>query len=327
LSDSDSSDVLKKLEKLEILVKSQEQRIRTLETRPQEGVELGDGDLSEQEKKVMGYIAVNPNVTKQDVVDHFKGEMARVPVFNTIDRLVRYGIIEDNLDTKNRQVHRLSLNDNSVFYSVLQEFTKFERSFGALTRKIKQKGEEIRPYNPNPNNLKEYKEVMMEAHKVLETMLQSYIVRYTEVWPKKFHDRKDVLNKLLAIVLNRITGLREYLPTINVENKIEYLGDVLLIAKLDGTRRLEDFVTSSEKYGLTKEMDAVLDSLWEINKEIQGYAYPEPRLFSWKEFEYGKDDWRKLLELTKKYPDQTLRKSRKWPIAGLLNKPIELLLK
>ena len=66
---------------------------------------------------VMEYIDNHPNVTKQDVVDHFKGEMARVPVFKTIDRLVRYGIIDDNLDPKNRQVHRFELT--KTVYSLL----------------------------------------------------------------------------------------------------------------------------------------------------------------------------------------------------------------
>ena len=320
LSDSESSDVLKKLGKLEILVKSQEQRIRTLETRPQEGVELGDSDLSEQEKKIMEYIAVNPNVTKQDVVNHFKGEMARVPVFNTIDRLVRYGIIEDNLDTKNRQVHRLSINKSSILLSVLQELNQFEKSFRVFTRKIKQKGEEM--YASKPDRL-EYFELMGQAHLVFDRMLESYIVRYTEVWPKKFLDRKDVVHKLLAIILTRVIKIREYLPEIPEYN--DMIRDSHLIAKLQGTERLKDFVADSEKFGLTKEMEPVLDSLWNINREIQAYAYPEPRLFSWP-FEDGKDDWRKLLELTKKHPDDSLTK-KKSPRDRLLNKPVEMFLK
>ena len=89
--------------------------------KPQESITVGldgEGDLSERERKVMEYIVANPNVTKQDVVDHFKHKIARVPVFDTIDILVRCGIIEDNPDSKNRQVHRLSLNNNSIFYSV-----------------------------------------------------------------------------------------------------------------------------------------------------------------------------------------------------------------
>jgi hypothetical protein len=336
LSDSGSSrDTLEKLEKLEdqiaelvSLNKSHEVRIRELESGGEGGSEGGGGqtwdvDLTDQETRVMNYIAANPNATKQDVVDHLKGVMARVPVFNTIDSLVRYGIIEDNPDSKNRQVHRLSLNNDSIFFSVLQELAQFEESFRNLVRKIKQKGEEI--YASKPDHPKdEYFEVMTQAHLVFDDMLRSYMIRYVEEWPKKFHNRRDVSNKLLGIVLSRASKIREHLPEITVEN-MKYLRDVLLIWKLQGTEHLQSFVTESKKFGLTQEMEPVLDSLWEINKEIQGYAYPEPRLFSW-DFQYYKDDWRKLLELTKKHPDQTLSK-KKMPIYGLLNKPIDIMLK
>jgi hypothetical protein len=71
-------------------------------------------------------------------------------------------------------------------------------------------------------------------------------------------------------------------------------------------------------------MESVLDALWMINADVQIYAYPEPRLFSWKEFEYYKDDWRKLLGVAKKHPEESLFKMKKMPIDGLLNKPIEI---
>jgi hypothetical protein len=334
---SDSSGTQKKLEKLEYLVRSQEQRIRALENRPQEGVELGGGDLTEQEKKVMGYISKYPNATKQDVVDHFKGEMARVPVFNTIDRLVRYGIIEDNLDTKNRQVHRLVLNKASTFLMVLLELKQFEESFQRLVRKIKQESERIYASNPermfasDPSRVKvkhEYFELIWLAYNIFDSMLRSYIARYMHLWSKEFHDRKDVLNKLTTIVLTRIAEIRESLPDVTVEN-IDYFRDVYLIYRLQGTEYLKGFVLKSEKFGLTKEMEPVLDALWNINREIQEYAYPEPRLYFWEGegFEYGKDDWRKLLEVVKKHPDKALSKTEKMPIDGLLNKPIDILLK
>ena len=244
MSDSaGDTDTLKKLERLETLVKSQEKRIRALETGSQEGVGLegSSGEsLTDADGNVMEYIEKHPNVTKQDVVDHFKGEMARVPVFKTIDRLVRYGIIDDNLDSKNRQVHRLSINKNSIFYSVLQELFDFHNSFLRLIDKIKQKEKDEKMYPPTPDTFSEYFEIMAQAHVVLETMLKSYVVRYTEIWPQKFQGRKDVVNKLLMIVLNEVMMLRDYLPTIPVEN-IEYARDVLLIAKLQGTERSERF--------------------------------------------------------------------------------------
>jgi hypothetical protein len=318
-----------KLDKLESLVRDQEQRIHMLENRNQERPAIPrtgsliltpDGDLTEHERRILKYITIHPNVTKQDIVDHFKGEMARVPVFNTIDSLVRYGIIEDNLDPKNRQAHRLTLNNESVFYSVLQELNQFEESFKRLTLKIALKSEEI--YASNPAHPKdEYFRVITQAYRVFNIMLQSYIVRYTFVWAKKFSDRKDVLNKLTAIVLTRITNMRESLPGITVEGT-RYFEDLNMISMLQGTQNLKDFVSQSEKFGLTGEMEPVLDALWNINKEVQEYAYPEPRLFFWDEFKYGKDNWRKLLELTKKHPDESLDKMQKIPINGILNKPL-----
>jgi hypothetical protein len=34
----------------------------------------------------------------------------------------------------------------------------------------------------------------------------------------------------------------------------------------------------SKEHKLTSEMEPVLDALWNINKEVQEYAYPEPRI-------------------------------------------------
>jgi len=305
------------------LTKSQEQRIRALEleSKPLEGVGL-DGDLTGQERKVMQFISANPDVTKQDIVDHFKGEMARVPVFNTIDSLVRYGIIEDNLDPKNRQVHRLSANKSSIFLSVLQELDQFEKSFPNLLQKIMQSAKET--FGSQPDSLQD--NPLMQPYQLFDNMLRSYVFRYTYVWPAKFQDRRDVLNKLLGIVLSRVSKIRETIPKIPVE-QFDYFSEAFLVTKIQGTEFLKSFVSAAERFGLTKEIEPVLDSLWNINKEIQGYAYPEPRLFSWQGFEYGKDDWRKLLSVAEKHPDETLVKKRKIAIEGLLDKPVDVMLK
>jgi hypothetical protein len=323
---SDSDLRLKeKLDRLESVVKAQEQRIRLLESGPLEIVRPdgggGEGDLTERERKVMEFIIAKPNVTKQDVVDRFKGRIARVPVFNTIDSLVRCGIIEDNPDSKNRQVHRLTLNQDSTFYSVLVELNQFKKSFKQLVEKIVQEKMKILAINPSqPKD--EYFELVAQAYIIFDSMLFSYLVRYVHLWSKEFHDRQDVLNKLIAIVLARIAEINESLPDTPVEN-IKLFRDVYLVRRLQGTENLKLFVSKSEKFGLTKEMEPVLDALWNINRQIQKYAYPEPRLFFWEEFEYGKDDWRKLLEVVKKHPDKDVNKT-KTPIDGLLNKPLEI---
>jgi hypothetical protein len=50
----------------------------------------------------------------------------------------------------------------------------------------------------------------------------------------------------------------------------------------------------------------------------------ERSILFWEEFEYGKDDWHKLLEVVKKHPGQGLNKTETTPINGLLNKPLEI---
>jgi hypothetical protein len=139
------------------------------------------------------------------------------------------------------------------------------------------------------------------------------------VWPNRIKD-KDVLRRLVAIIFVRITNLILYhIPKVRVED-IDYHRELYMILKLHGTGRLRDFFTFAEKFGLEKEVDPVLDDIWNINKEVQRYAYPEPYLWSWGEFKYGKDGWRKLLKLVHEHGDQTIDKNPAIPIDGLFNK-------
>jgi hypothetical protein len=57
--------------------------------------------------------------------------------------------------------------------------------------------------------------------------------------------------------------------------------------------------------GKKKEIEDVIDALWSITKEIQGYQYPESGLYNW-DFDYGVDDWRKLVKLQSQHPNETL---------------------
>ena len=175
-----------------------------------------------------------------------------------------------------------------------------------LVDKIKQKTDRL--YVPSPNRLPdEYFELSILAYRLFENMLQSYITRYIGIWPREFQNKKDVLNKLILIVFNRIASWKEQLPKIDVEGT-DYYGDQFMIFRLKGTEYLKSFHDESKRLGLTEEMESVLDAIWMINLDVQIYAYPEPRLFSWKEFEYYEDDWRKLLEVAKKHPEEGLFK-------------------
>jgi hypothetical protein len=155
---------------------------------------------------------------------------------------------------------------------------------------------------------------------VLDAILQSYIVRSIMVWPTKFEDKENILKRVTIIVFSRIINMMLHeIPKIIVE-ETDYFTAQYMLTKLQGTMYLEKISNMSKKFGLFNETEPVLDDLWQINKEVQEDAYPEPRLFSWGDFEYYKDDWKKLLDLMEKRPDERLWKMRKMPINGLLNK-------
>jgi hypothetical protein len=109
------------------------------------------------------------------------------------------------------------------------------------------------------------------------------------------------------------------IPKIVVE-ETDYAIDQYMISKLMGTVHIKFLADFSKKFGLENEINGVLDDLWDINKDVQQYAYPEPRLFFWDGFEYGKDGWRKLMEVVNRHGGQTLFDMKEMPIDGLLNK-------
>jgi hypothetical protein len=274
---------------------------------------------TERQQLIFKFIEDHPNCTKQGVVDHFKGQFSRKPVYDIIKVLVDEERILDKPDPKNSQIRNLIVNESSLMNSILEELDHLRDNFVHLSHKMFEVAE--KEYGSDPDNIKdEYFELVGQPYLILNAIIESYIVRSTMVWPDRIKD-KDMLRRLVAIVFVRITNLFLYhIPKIRVEDTIDYHREIYMILKLRGTGYLKSFFEFSKKFGLENEMDPVLDDLWNINKDVQQYAYPEPRLFFWEDFEYKKHDWRKLLELVDKHGGRTITDLEKMPIDGLLNK-------
>jgi hypothetical protein len=238
---------------------------------------------TKHEMAVLEYIREHPNVSKQDVVDNFNGEMSRQLVYKILKGLVHQDMLNDKEDPNNRQIHRLTINQNSVLYSVIEQLDQFKNAFAHLSHKAFEKAEE---YGPDS---REYFEIVSQPYKIFFHVVNSYIVRSTLEWPRIIHDR-DMLKKLNTTVFAKLTDIQAYLPKIVVEGR-----DFLMEAK------------------------PVFDAIWNINRQIQKDAYPEPRMFKW-DFEYGVDGWEKLLELQKQHPDETIINSYKVTTDAILSK-------
>jgi len=94
-------------------------------------------DFSDVEKAVLGFIRSNPGATKQGVVDGLNELYSRVPVFRTINLLVRYGMVVERKDKSNRQRYNLFINSENLLVSLGKDFDDFEKAYERLLNEAK----------------------------------------------------------------------------------------------------------------------------------------------------------------------------------------------
>jgi hypothetical protein len=102
---------------------------------------------------------------------------------------------------------------------------------------------------------------------------------------------------------SRISEILRSLKTANINRDLEW---AMLRRILYATEKMMTSYGTFVKFGMQKEIESLLDSLWKINFDYQEYAFPEPGIYGWN-FKYrdGNYNWRKLMKLQKEYPDQT----------------------
>lgn len=60
------------------------------------------------------------------------------------------------------------------------------------------------------------------------------------------------------------------------------------MSRLGGAANLMEYRSVFAKFGMEQEIEDVIDSLWKMDKDIQQYAYKEPKALHFK-FRYGVD--------------------------------------
>jgi hypothetical protein len=149
--------------------------------------------------------------------------------------------------------------------------------------------------------------VLSQTVEILYEVLDVYILRCILVWPKAVK-KEDIIKKLYSIVISKISYIQfrmsEILSSVKAGN-FYLVTQLSVYQRIYGTanlqRHLDDF-----KDAEICEIEPLLDSIWKINKDLLPDSCPEPALYKW-DFDYKKDNWKKLLDLQKKHPEQTYR--------------------
>jgi hypothetical protein len=121
---------------------------------------------------------------------------------------------------------------------------------------------------------------------------------------------KDTLNQLISNVFSRLAFLNQcYIDYLN-NNKLPSLEAMPLQNAVAGkgfSLLMSMYVCRkiSIEMGSQKQTEELFDLLWEFNKDILKFLFPEIELYKW-DFKYDVDNWRRLLEIYENNPDQTL---------------------
>lgn len=138
-------------------------------------------------------------------------------------------------------------------------------------------------------------------------MVNVYLILALCNWPRTVLE-KDTLQKLYTAVFTklgeiqfRINGI---LKTSKFPNAIREVQSGVLWRYLYSTDKWLQCYELCSKFGMQKEIESTLDSLWNIKKDYRLESHPEPSIFRWN-YDYKRDGWKKLIELQLQHPEQT----------------------
>jgi hypothetical protein len=260
----------------------------------------------ERRRKIIDVVESHEGYGPEQCFKELEKDMARSTFFGHLAELKNDKII--TAQHANKRDQKLFLNKNNIFISTQNKLEEFDEDFTLLTDKIEKKllssalAEPLSVLTKKPTDPSETLS-NRQANRLTWTrltiffrMIDSILLQSLIVWPEKIKD-KETLKKLQVSVFLKIVDMiikysedhKDALWKIRQEHEI--------FKRLRGSASLLEFQAIYEKVGMKQEIDDVIDSLWNIDKDIRHLAYKEKEMWGLDLKE--DDDWRKLLTLIK----------------------------
>jgi predicted transcriptional regulator len=284
-------------------------------------------------RTITEFISNNQGCTAEEIVNGLKEHISRVPIYSALKELDREGVVKDR--STSRRDHRYFIDSTNPSILIPQQLESIVKSFRHWLNESEMKWRDVRTKFSNAID-RMFEEVAPTANGSSESTLlelnqfgiqvRSPYVYYAPMlilrmivysvtehamvrWINVIRD-KDTLNKLISDAFSRLAFLNHcYIDYLNnnklpdleamsLQNAVAGKGFSLLMS-MYACRKI------SIEMGLAKQTEGIFDLLWEFNKDILKFLFPEIELYKW-DFKYGVDDWRRLLEIYENNPHQTL---------------------
>lgn len=171
--------------------------------------------LDEKEGKVFEYIRNNPGVSKDDVVNAMKGKVrSRGTVFDILDNLEKYGLINVRRDKTKAKKLQLFENKESLIIQVENDMKNFKKSYLSLIKRANlvaleyQRIQNLRSDKlraDRPRVAHKTHSVFVNTHftRILEQLIKGYSLKAIFEWPDKIKDPES-LNRLYLMVFHML---------------------------------------------------------------------------------------------------------------------------
>jgi hypothetical protein len=201
-----------------------------------------------------------------------------------------------------------SVTHENKFISTQGKLEEFDKAFTLLIDKIKKiffsaVSEPLSVLSRKPIDSSEilsYKQISRLTDTKLTIffrMIDSILLQSLIVWPEKIKDKRTLEKLLVSVFLKIADMILKYSKKHRDADFWKLRQDLEIHKRLRGAGSLLYFQAIYEDAGMKQEIDDIIDSLWNIDKEIRHLAYKEKEMWG---LDFNEDDdWRKLLLLIK----------------------------
>ena len=224
-------------------------------------------DLEKREQLIIEYLNKNPGSTKEQVVNGLEKDYSRIPILNSINKLLEKGLIIKEENNNRKRTYHLFVNYQNIVTSLREELAAFkhfyfellDQAIPVINKLLKDESEEVLQYWNLLNAL-------IYPYKYLCIM---YITSDIFLWHKRPLDN-DTLHRKFEIFFKTTKKIHNKLLEIWPDSESESIVSLILFSGSFGFSKsyIEQMLERFEEYGLSDSAEPVLDVLWKISYPI-----------------------------------------------------------
>ena len=272
-----------------------------------------------REHLIVEHILRNQGCTKANITKEFQGVISKKTIYKIVDQMIKDKIIEAKKEKQNSRDVKLYIKEENPAVYVPIQFEEIEMAFHKLLDKSERKWQELQQSISN-----EWKTLKFDVYlgsligadsilyfgptMILKILIDSIAMHTTITWTSRDGDNSN-LNKLFTEVFKKLGSLNiRYIDYLNYTRYTDVeevqFDSAALICTLSSVQLMYVSRRLYEEIGIQKEIAEMLNSLWEFNKDIQDFIFPEIKLYKWNS-RYSIRNWKDLLEVYENNMDQT----------------------